>query len=190
MDFVLRFKAAIPSDRYIIVIGVTLFILGSAAIITTIHSNPSVNSVQTTGSVATSTSAQSQTSTHTQIQPTTPVATTTTIIPAGDTIQLSSSLGTTSEVYFTDTFQDSVRVSGSFSSSYSASLYIVTASQFNSGEWVLQYVTMFAAFNGQGAPTSVDWNLQPGQYYFIIVNAMPIQSTFTTSDGIVAVPIV
>jgi len=115
---------------------------------------------------------------------------TTTIISPGTTIQLLPNLGSISYTYYKETFQDSVQISGSFSTSYSAELYIVTPSQFSSGAWVYQYVAMFEANKGQGQPTSVNWNLQPGQYYFVIANAIPgIQSTFTTNDGIKAIPI-
>ena len=110
---------------------------------------------------------------------------TTTIIPSGDTIQLQPS----SYSYYVDTFQSAVQVSGSFSTSYSVSLYIMTSSQFaqlSSAFGLPQFVATFSANKGQGSPTSVNWNLEAGQYYFVIFNPWPIQSTFTTSDGIKA----
>lgn len=114
---------------------------------------------------------------------TTVAATVTTIVPPGDTIQLSPSEMT----YVKETFQSSVQIAGSFSTSYSVSLYIMTANQFTNF-LASGYVAVFSANKGQGPPTAVDWNLQPGQYYFVIVNPWPIQSTFTTSDGIQAFP--
>lgn len=111
---------------------------------------------------------------------------TTTVIPSGTTLQLQQS----SYAYYEDMFQNSVKISGSFSTSYSVSLYIMTPSQFaelGSGSGLSQFVAMFSANKGQGSPTSINWNLQAGQYYFVIFNPWPIQSTFTTSDGIKAV---
>jgi hypothetical protein len=110
---------------------------------------------------------------------------TTTVIPAGDTIQLPPSSYTS----FKATFQNSVRVTGSFSTSYSVALYIMTPSQYaaiSSGAGFLQYVAIFSANKGQGPPTAVNWSLQQGEYYFVVANPWPIQSSFTTSDGIEA----
>ena len=62
----------------------------------------------------------------------------------------------------------------------------MTASQFSSfsSGGFLQYVATFSANKGQGAPTSVDWTLQQGEYYLVVANPFPIQSTFETSTGI------
>lgn len=112
---------------------------------------------------------------------------TTVVIPAGDTIQLQPS----SYTQFQVTFQKAVLVTGSFSTSYSVSLYIMTPSQygaFTSGSGAIQYVATFSANKGQGSPTAVSWNLQQGQYYFVVVDPFPIQSSFATSDGIRASP--
>ena len=108
---------------------------------------------------------------------------TTVVIPGGKTVNLQPK----SISVFQATFQVAVQVSGSFSTSYSIAFAIVTSAQYaayRAGS-PLSYVVEFTA--GKGAPTQISYSLQPGRYYFVIVNPWTVQSSFSTSDGIKAV---
>lgn len=107
------------------------------------------------------------------------------IIPAGYVIQLQPG----SYVFFQSTFANAVRVAGSFSTSYSVALYVMTPTQFgafSSGARGLQYVAAFNADRGQTSPTNVALDLQQGRYYFVVVNPYPFPSSFETADGIIS----
>ncbi len=107
------------------------------------------------------------------------------IIPAGYAVQLKS--GT--YVSFQGTFANPVHVTGSFTTSYTISFYVMNPGQFNSftsGAGGLQFVAAYNADSGQASPTSVSVDLPQGQYYFVIVNPYPFSSSFETTNGVSA----